>query len=125
MSAVKWTMALACLSLAGCSDEPTVCTTELRMTPSGSIVWLDNVGRVPDRVYAYYHGLKTPTDCSFDPPTDEPLTYRCAEGPPGPATLRVFLETQHWDTPFNVTGDGCHAEHTTLNLSLDPAKGEP
>lgn len=125
MSVAKWTTIVACLHLGGCSDEPTSCTDELRATPSGTITWSDNAARVPDRVYAYYHGLPTPEDCSFNPPTEGPVVYSCYEGPPGPATLRVFFQTQHWDTSFHVTSDGCHAERMTLDLELDPAQGEP
>jgi hypothetical protein len=51
--------------------------------------------------------------------------YRCPEGAPGAATLRVFFQAQHWDTSFNVTGDECHADVLQLDVELDPAAGEP
>jgi hypothetical protein len=95
------------------------------MTPSGSIAWSDGVDRVPDRVYVFYHGLTTPFECDFSPPSGTAIEYRCQEGAAGAATLRVFFHAQHWDTSFKVTGDDyCHAAYLQLDVELDPAEGE-
>ena len=95
------------------------------MTPAGSIAWTDGVERIPDRVYVYHQGLATPVECDVSPPSGTAIEYHCPEGSAGPATLRVLFQAQHWDTPFKITADDCHADFLQLDVELDPTQGEP